>query len=74
MLGEERASPSSPPLLHPVKFTASLRASKSLHIGFQSSFLLLMLPSADLDLQIGRSKMALIGATYVSSTFCSYVY
>ena len=35
---------------------------------FSKVCLLLMLHSADFDLQIGRSKMALIGATYISST------
>ena len=35
---------------------------------FSKVCLLLMLYRADFDLQIGRSKMALIGATYISST------
>lgn len=60
--------PLPPHQLHPVIFAASSRASKSIHIGFQKFCLFLMLPSMDLDIQIGRSKMALTGATYVSLT------
>lgn len=46
---------------------ASSRASKSVHIGFQRLFI--MFPSADLDLQVGKSKwLSLIGATCMFST------